>query len=157
LDIEGSEYEVLGKLIFSGALCSSITSAFIEEHPWALADIRRDNPGMHLVGIRQVEQYLEEAGRTAYGSCPFRIWKLDDESYLKDAADLPSGYGEPAQSATRQAPSHRVLDSRTRGREGGREGGREPPFYLLIYMCAAGLICSVAAVLACLACDAHLR
>jgi hypothetical protein len=87
LDIEGGEYTVLRKLTDSGALCSTISSAFIEEHRWAMPEVRRDHPGMPLMGVAEVQQYVRDQQATNQ-KCPFQILNLDDESYLEDGKAL---------------------------------------------------------------------
>jgi len=82
VDIEGSEYVILPKLLKEGLLCAgTIDVLFIEFHETKPAGYEQYSP-------EALKAQIAEGGRCA-GRPPTRIIDLDDESYAADGAPLP--------------------------------------------------------------------
>ena len=77
LDIEGSEHNVLPRLMLSGAFCK-IDLLFLETHDWSYSPEQRT--------VVNVAKGLSPSFTSAAG-CNTQVEYLDDESYLRDVDD----------------------------------------------------------------------
>jgi cell division protein FtsL len=77
LDVEGAEYELLPRLLATGALCA-MDLVFIEQHPRELAASQAQADAF---------EHAKALVRDALTGCRVRLSMLDDESYLHDADD----------------------------------------------------------------------
>ena len=85
MDIEGSEYFVLEKLIKFGILCKNVVgSAVIEWHKRYKDGIKKNEN----VTINNHQELLHRI-KNASGCVPTAMVGLDDESYLHDGMDYP--------------------------------------------------------------------
>jgi len=76
-DIEGSEYEVVFDLLFSGLLCDIVDYTFGELHPWTTRK-------------KLMEEVIKVFNEQKDGNCKTkRIDLFDDESYIMDGIPLP--------------------------------------------------------------------
>jgi hypothetical protein len=75
IDIEGGEYQLLPRLVATGALCD-VDFVFLEQHSPDWASSQKD--------LYQHASALAHSGMSATG-CKVRISLLDDESFLHDA------------------------------------------------------------------------
>ena len=101
-DIEGAEYVMLPRLLFSGIFCSVIDFAFGEFHPNDAIQMERSQttPEEGRGGLRPrskeeaqlwTKWLLKEAFNTqTLQGCPGRWKSLDDEAYSRDTTPLPN-------------------------------------------------------------------
>jgi hypothetical protein len=82
IDIEGGEYQLLPRLVATGALCD-VDLLFLEQHSadWAASNAQRD--------LYHHASALAHSGMAGTG-CKVKMSLLDDESYLHDADDTLS-------------------------------------------------------------------
>jgi len=83
MDIEGSEFEVLTRMLESGAMCRGVDAITCEFHPW-----NHPFEGLGLHNRSQAESYAQALRTMTLFNAPScraqRIEDLDDESYLHD-------------------------------------------------------------------------
>ena len=82
LDVEGAEFVLNRKLVYSGALCSAVDLLFLEEHEWARASATAGAAPVMDIGL--IRKYLS----AAKPYCRTTLNPLDDESYLHDGRPL---------------------------------------------------------------------
>lgn len=96
LDIEGSEWTVLTDLMESGALCA-VDSVFVEYHDADFDRIGAEAAPLRRAALRTMRDTVRSLHTTvsaalgADSSCPTRVVKLDDETFVRDPAPWPVG------------------------------------------------------------------
>jgi len=99
MDIEGSEYEVLGSMLLRGAL-KNIDITTVEVHPSVIA---KGRPLWH----HKCQEYFAalktifSMGQTFYGFKAMYLLENDDESYVNFTGSLPCGKGTMMKNVVR--------------------------------------------------------